>query len=428
MTYPLVKQLLDSAIQDFAEQRDLSIDSAILDLERRSGVKAKVIHSWRFGTRFPDRRERLDKLKELCEILAPGGNLFSAVVDAAKTVNRSFAERLNSGDLCIYVQDAKYIGAGRFWASTWERFAQNAAIRTVKDEKERDFLQLRDSLFEPGSSLDIATGILVTPELETKMKFFAAPVFYRLSAVWIPSRWQDTVSAQRFRQAFAADVPPGQPSMSAQAFWLSTVPQPLEVIAMRGEVGHIYAQQVLGQPIHEGTLLTQLDANQYAQRLLASQGPALVIADEITCLEVLKVLRSHDCGAELVFPLRTRDSSQRLEPCSLLPEYSLGLALGWNPEANWENQQLFEFLNTSLEAFLLSNRHWVAKQLIVLRDEVLDLAIAALGGSEMAHLESWADHCFRIDTADPIFHWSSRIDWRPVLSLVSGNVQRRRAR
>jgi hypothetical protein len=328
---------------------------------------------------------------------------------ASKAKIKAWAERVQSGETKLRMQHAVYAGAGGFWAEVFERVLDWAHVHHELDPTEqRNFLQLRELLWAPGK-LDLALGILATPEMLVKLHFLEAPVRYRVNAVLL----ENTTSAAALNhEELRETVAPDYDGLGRSRARLRA--ESMHVVAMKGEVGQRYIEHVLGDGLPSNCLVPRLNARSYLD-CMTKRLPALAVADEITCLQIIEAARRDNQAAVLLYPLRVGAPDELREPGSLLPEFPLGVAMSRNLQSDLHTTELVEFLDESLALFLYSNPRWVASRYLALREHVRQIATAALPYEKPQVIDRWLDYSFRLS---PTLHASVPSPWHETLRIA----------
>lgn len=363
--------------------RETSLRQVRKTVAKRLRVKPGTIDSWRRGVRcIPE--EKIEPLVRALGHELPDGTLSPRgrnLVQTLKTARNtdealSWKEQVDEG-LYLQVEQARYLGADKFWGRIFFSFLDTADILHAKDVRSRNFHELQQAVWT--GKLAVAMGILCTPQLNLKLWFFDSPIRYRLNCVVL------------------SDVEGGTARVRAALRHPSTRKRLFIPIIMKGELGESFACRTLN--LTNPVWVSSLSVKEFCDTLLneaarSGERVPLIIVDEITCLSALVKLQGR---ARLVFPLvPTQEDWGVLKP----PSFPLGLCLSRNERIiHARRGELMNFIRDALPGYIHGNAQSIALYYVALRRKIKRLVDLALPGSNPTEREAWLTRTFCLDRA-----------------------------
>ena len=407
--YPRVRELFGKAIDDYVRMAP-EPENALFRLANQLEVTPVALNSWVKGRRRPS-DEKVHSLATRLFVEVGDQVAFLERWESAKQDKVvSWEEQVLSGEIRLQIRHSAYTGAGRLWADTFTALLKWAGISTDINRSGRmHFNELRQLLWQSGR-LDIATGLLATPELLVKLHFFTSPI--------------------RYRNNFVVEISPGETPQSLQILRETLVSTDRSqrlaahngmaerMVVMTGEIGSIYVERVLGVEIPASQHCDALDAKLFAKLMNKAPG-AIAAADEITCLEILVELQRQGRHGVLLYPLVPAPTEPRDISGGYLPYFPLGVAVSRNFAGNADTRKLIEFFAECLPVFLSSHAAWVAKRYCDLRSEINHLAVEALPLAPTEPIDSWLNHCFQLNNHRKATGLTAASAWHEILGLAA---------
>ncbi len=382
--FPKVSESLKTALGTDATGQG-SLRQTRRSIARKLRVNIETVDSWRRGVRcIPE--EKIEPLVRALGHELPGGALSPEGLELIQTLKAarendepiSWKERLDEGHY-LQVEQARYGGAGRFWGRIFFPFLDAACILHSADERSRNFYELQRAVWS--GKLDVALGILATPQLSLKLWFFESPIHYRLNGI-VLSEGDVIGITGRVRDALA------RPEKRKRIF----VP-----IIMKGEVGAAYACQNLGliDPVWVGSLSAEEFCNVLLSNAVRSDGRIpLIVVDEVTCLSTLIKLEGR---GKLIFPLVSNPGDREL---LVPPSFPLGLCVSRNERVGHAKRgELMSFIRDALPAYIRGNAQAIAHSYVALHNQVRRLVDRALPDCSSTERETWIARTFGLDRA-----------------------------
>jgi hypothetical protein len=265
----------------------------------------------------------------------------------------------------------------------------------------------------------MALGILSTPRLSLKLSFFNSPVSHRLNGVVLKSGMERLHGAQHLRDLLAQRA-----SLARRTPLNEMGPSPFFYpVVMNGEVGEAYVKHNL--KIVDVVELESLQADGYRRALIAGEHEGhdnrvrIAVADEITCLSILRLLRGR---GRLIFPLVPDATDRR---ALIPPSFPLGIAVSRNERLpHIKNAALQTFVHEALAQHIQGNARSIAFSYLALRNRIRQLLDLAVPKAREATRDEWIARTFRL--RDPLESWRFEPPhWRAVLqeaALLTGQV------
>jgi hypothetical protein len=409
LPYSNVARVMQQAFDEATADGGLSTHEVLLKIVEVAHVSETAVRSWLSGFRPPSKSNQRAIAKALFKTNTRRERLIKELDEAKKASKEnlvgSWQRRLEQGSIRLKVRPTTYPGTGRFLSEVFLPFLDFGRIEHGGEASPRlDFRALKEETWL--GKVDLALGILATPEIDQKLWCFESPPRYRLNFVVTKEGLEAARTTQMELQKLLAF--PSPYTSRRQPVLL----EKLRFIAMKGEIGRRYAKYVLRAEIFD--LLEDLNPKEFAERLSRSEKDLClcVAADEITCLGVLAELRHIKIDGLLVFPLSSPTTNPGL-PGVELPYFPLALCVSNSDSIpNRLNHHLIEYLERSLPRFISGSSIWIAHSLIALREDLDTLAKSALPHAEHKSVRSWLDYCLRMDPNAPS---DLKPHWTPVL-------------
>ncbi len=395
--YTKVSKILNRRLKDFAGTK--SRRKAAVVIATKLKVSADAIDSWRRGTRgIPE--EKIRPLVEALgfknadgELTAEGQNLVQELEAAREQAEpaQSWYEGVEEGALTLEVREAQYLGAGHFWGRIVSPFLDAACIKhaAAKDKEDRpqNFDELQRAVW--AGNVHLALGILSTPRLSLKLYFFNSPITYRVNGVVLDDGVERLGGPQRVRDLLARRAARARVAAAGELGRSRFYP-----VVMKGAVGEAYVKHNLKIPDVVGT--GSLDPAGYCDRLMAKRRKGdnrvrIAVADEITCLSILKRMRGR---GRLIFPLVPDEQDK---PGLIPPSFPLGIAISRNERlAHVKTGALRAFVDEALTQHIRGNATSIAFSYVALRNKMRQLAEKALPNARPEMLDEWTARTFRL--------------------------------
>jgi hypothetical protein len=398
-TLPDLRAILDDLVRIEVARRRCPMHQVVRGLSHALGVSPDTVDSWRQGTRsLPPQRIKplllaLGYRSDSRTLSSEGAALRDRLLEARKLRSKAktWKQKTSAGEVVLAVRNARYPGAGRFVRRFFRDFLEDADIEYQRDGQDSARQAPPDQTFERlfsavyDGSLAVAVGVLSTPRLHLDFAFFPLPITYRTNAVALRADVDRLGGLDRVRRLLART----KPAREARTRLLRT-------LAMKSEIGHVYARRTLGFEEREIRAVRTLRAEAFCEALLAEDAREgdrvpVAIVDEITCLCLLRRLQGR---GQLLLPLVP---NHREPGIPIPPAFPLGICCSLNQEVEHARKgELRDYLRDALSEYIATNAHRIACGYLALRNQITGLLDRAVPEIPIDERSRWLGRTFRL--------------------------------
>jgi hypothetical protein len=278
-----------------------------------------------------------------------------------------------------------------FCINRWAGFSGHRI--TVSEET--DLSRMLETMVADRHATKIGFGLLSSMERIALLQPLHMPIRVGLNAVCILRGEQDKSRLPQIR-----DLLLGKQTDLGDA---------ITIISAKHEVGWTHLQTLLQEKIvtrlQLAPALQNISTSDYIQRLTRASesiSTKFAIADEITCLSILKDLRARKTPARLVFQLATSKSVEARKPEFLM---SIMLKRG--------QRETVEVLTDTLWMLLQGDVELLAEEYVKLSHKLCAFAIDA--GADRETAEDWARYTLRLSPEYLQRYVDQHLPWKPIL-------------
>ncbi len=387
--YPELKRVLEREWDDYRLRNGrISLREAAIQMRMKS---PSALHSWLRGERLPKNKN----IETLVNFFREGGDERKRLENEIKLAVAAKPDQALPDPLESLVNGMRKLTVGiieyepfsgkdsDFFNYVFDRFVAFANLserRVFPDIVNLDEAQQR--LID--GTLDVAIGVLRTPDRALRMRFFKSPIRIPVNAVMLKSG-RERASLEEVRDALSKKIKETKPDRT------------IYPIINEKEVGGLHVKNYLN--IERNTYrAVKYEVESYAdalvelneQRSPSGGGPVpVVVADELMCLRVIEHLdtgmassprkRNQEGQPDLVF--NVEDNYQQ-DKGAWMPRYRLGFAV------NRSHRKWIEYLEEAFEIFLDSNAELVAGRYDELHNDIerYFLGVSQVKGKELGKI------------------------------------------
>lgn len=183
---------------------------------------------------------------------------------------------------------------------------------------------------------------------------------------------------------------------------------------------HMYRRKLWPELTVTNPPIDILQASQYVDKLIrTSDVPYFAVADEVTCLAIMKEIDDRKLGkevrTELVFSLASLSTVQSEK--TQLPEYLMSILIprAEGSDARSSRASGYSFLKDALWMLLQGDVELFAQSYAELCHSLADFASKALPGPRRQEAAPWAEYTLRLHKTALARYVDHQLPWRPIL-------------